>query len=174
MIDTQDYIDYFKALAIAHKKIRHDLDGEKRFTPISIEDLINNINHNLTFRPANGEADYALMLLEEISGQFRGQNVGNMNDEPDGAFVIMKHCPPEDFDRERAIYKECKLIAVSLLGTMTNDYETNANNIMQYLEPNKGIRYMKVGPAYDNCFGIRVEFSFAKSTMLKHVPGDYV
>jgi hypothetical protein len=173
MINTQDYIGYFKNLAILHKKIKHNLNGEKRFTAISMEDVINNINHNLTFHPENGEADYALMLLEEISGQFRGRDVRNMNDEPDGAFVILKHCPPEDFDRERAIYNECKSIAVSLLGTMTNDYETNANNIMKYMEPQTGVRYMKVGPVFDHCFGIRVEFSFSKSILLKHVPADY-
>jgi hypothetical protein len=173
MINTQDYIDYFKNLAILHKKIKHNLGGEKRFTAISMEDVINNINHNLVFHPENGAADYALMLLEEISGQFRGRDVRNMNDEPDGAFVILKHCPNEDFDRERAIYNECKGIAVSLLGTMTNDYETNANNIMKYLEPEKGVRYMKVGPVFEHCFGIRVEFAFSKSILLKHVPGDY-
>lgn len=174
MIDVEDYIEYFEALANTHKKIRNGLDGEKRFTPISMEDVINNINHNLTFRPQDGEADYALMLLENISGQFRGRDVRNLNDEPDGAFVILKHCPAEDYDRERAIYKECKLIAVSLLGTMTKDYEENANNIMQYFEPSTGVRYMKVGPVFDNCFGIRVEFGFSKSTLFVHDDEDYI
>lgn len=174
MIDTQDYIDYFEDLAIRHKQIRHTLNGEKRFTAISMEDLINNINHNVVFRPQDGAADYGVMLLEDISGVFRGRDVRNMNDEPDGAFTIMKHCPQEDFARERAIYKECKIIATSILGTMTNDYETNANTIMRYLEPERGVRYMKVGPVYDNCFGIRCEFSFSKSTLLTHNPNDYI
>lgn len=173
MIDVLDYTNYFLTLATLHKKIRHNLNGQKRFTPISMEDLINNINHNLSFHPENGADDYALMMLEDISGVFRGRNVGNMNDAPDAAFVIMKHCPHEDFNRERAIYRECKQIAVSILGTMTTDYETNANNIMQYFEPEAGVRYQKIGPILEHCFGIRVEFSFSKSMQLKHNPADY-
>lgn len=174
MIDTQDYIDYFKDLATRHKNIRHGLDGAVRFSAISIEDLINEITHGVEFRPENEENDYGIMLLEEITGQFQGPDTRNMNDRPDGAFTILKHCPPEDFDRERAIYRECKQIAASLIGTMTNDYEENADNIMQYLEPENGIRYMKVGPAYDNCFGVRVEFSFSKSVIFLHDPNDYI
>jgi hypothetical protein len=173
MIDTQDYIDYFENLATLHKRIKHNLNGEKRFTPISMEDVINNINHNLVFRPELGEDDYAMFLLEEITGSVRGRNVGNLNDEPDGAFVILKHCPIEDFERERAIYKECKVIAFSILGTMTTDYENNADNIMQFFEPSNGIRYQKVGPVFENCFGMRVEFSFSKSCQLKHNADDY-
>lgn len=174
MIDTQDYLDYFEDLARRHLKIRHQLNGAVRFTSISIEDLINNIAHGVEFRPQDGDNDYGIMLLEDITGQWQGTNLDNMNDRPDGAFTILKHCPQEDFGRERAIYRECKKIAESLVGTMTSDYRSNANNVMQYLEPENGIRYMKVGPAYDNCFGMRVEFSFSKSIIFKHNPSDYI
>jgi hypothetical protein len=135
---------------------------------------MNEISHGVSFRPEDGNNDFGIMLLENITGQITGANVDNLNDKPDGAFTILKHCPPEDFDREKAIYRECKQIAASIIGTMTSAYRENKDNIMKYFEPERGVRYMKVGPAYDNCFGIRVEFSFSKSVILRHNPADYI
>jgi len=164
MITPEQYRSYFENIAEQNVDIAHS-PTHKSFNAINIDDLINDLN---------GPAEFPAMMLEKMSGRIRGVDNGNLFQFPDAAFTILIQCPDEDYQRENEIYNQAYAIGMEIFAYLNEEYQTNANTIARYFEPEKGITWENVGPVYDNCYGVRFQFSLASGVSLKKNPSKWL
>jgi hypothetical protein len=157
MISPEQYEAYFENLATKHTDIQHS-SSHKKFSAINIDDLLNDLN---------GPQEFPAMVLEKMSGQIRGIDNGNLVQYPDGAFAILKKVADEDVPGEKQAYQDAYAIGCEILAYMNDEYQRNANTIARFFEPQGGVRWENVGPVYDNCFGVRFQFTLSCGTRLK-------
>ncbi|MCK6611538.1 MAG: hypothetical protein L6Q78_10920 [Bacteroidia bacterium] len=165
MIKQNDYVAYFKSKAEKNIDIAHVDETHESFRAINMDDLINGLNQPQVF---------PCMLLEKSSGSFRGLNFGNIIQRPDCAFAILFQVEDENYTQEEDAYNDAFEIGMEIISKMAEDHEANSNTIARLFEPENGIQYDNVGPVYDNCYGVRFQFSLSKSIRLKSNPSKWL
>lgn len=164
MISHSEYEDYFLAAAQSNKSILHDPgSGKIRFIAINPEDLFAELPNGIDFvNSTTGEKTMAIFLLENFDTRVSGPDFGNLNARVNCGFSILKPCLIEDFEREKDIYEECRVIATQFLSKMIKD--RNSLHFLKYFEPQTGLSLNPIGPLYDNLFGYRVQFTLNRAT----------
>lgn len=163
MISHTEYENYFDALAQSNKGILHNPDdGKLRFFAINPEDLFAELPNGVDFNDVNGEKTMAIFMLENFDTRISGRDFGNLNARVNCGFSILKSCQIEDFEREKAIYEETKVIATQFVSKMIKDRFVVP--MLKYFEPETGFTLNPIGPLYDNLFGYRVQFTLNRST----------
>lgn len=158
MISHEDYIAYFKDIAIRHVDLKHT-DNTKAFHIIRMDELVGD---------TSGKFAKRCLILECESGNITGPSWEQLYDQPDMAFVIAEACKFEDRVKEEEILDHMKRIGFDILAKMKKDYKQK-HALMKSVEPNS-FQYQKVYGFGDNHFGWRFQFRIADNTSLVYNP----
>jgi len=158
---VNDYINYFRSLAISHKDLKHDPlsdtgdspSGEKHFTRISIEEVVKGMQSAVFF---------PCMTLELYENHTSAESAVNVKSQPSGAFMIIDHPGDDSFAAQQASYAKSEQIIYELLQRIYQDHKPGSNACSR---PFKSFSFDKleitpVGPVFQGEFGYRVEFNF--------------
>lgn len=176
---VNEYINYFRSLAISHKDIKHDPlsdtgdspSGEKHFTRISIEEVLKSMQ-NTVFFPC--------MCLELYENETSAENAINIKFQPRGAFMIIDHPASDSFTDQQASYAKCEQIIYELLQQI---YQAHKPGSDACARPFKKFDFDKigitpVGPVFSGEYGYRVEFNFELQNQINITqppsPGTFV
>ncbi len=148
-MDFVPYSDYFEQLASKSKAIAHNAP-RPRFCRFNIEEVLGALRHDVDI------TEFCL-FLESFEGSLSENDSDQVFDNQDGAFLILKACPSEDFAAQNQILDDSKRIALQFVARIRKDARAGVS-LFQKLDLNS-IEYHKVGPVFDNCYGHRVSFS---------------
>lgn len=156
---VNDYIDYFRQLAISHKDIRHNESpqarpAQKKFTRVTVDEILKGL------RTAVGFPCLVLELYQTDSG---GDNATAVKLQPKGAFMIVDHARSDNFNHQQEIYAKTEKILLEIIQQIYQDHRPGTgacarpfkkfgfNNL--YIQP--------VGPIFSGLeYGFRCEFEF--------------
>jgi hypothetical protein len=161
MISHNDYVTYFKEIAIKHKQLLHT-ENSKVFHEVSMD---------LIAGDTSGMFAKTCMLLETESGRIYGPNWSTMYDTPDFAFVIAKSCKLDNRTEERQILDDCKRIGFQILAKIKKDYM--AGHALMKLVDIGSFQYAKVYGFGDNHFGWRFTLTMKDNAALKYEAADW-
>jgi hypothetical protein len=154
MINEEQIVNYFEALAISSKAINHTADGGKSFFYIDEPDNLDEFDQAL-----RSSATSPAMLLIADEGEFDDNNTANHTQEISGQFYILAKTN-DDFTKRNA-RAMCLPIVLDFLARMIVDARKNK------LIPSKAITfriskvpYKTVGPIDLTWYGYAVWFSF--------------
>lgn len=161
MISHIDYITYFKEIAIKHKSLMHT-ENSKVFHEIDME---------LISGDTSGKFANTCLLVETESGRLTGPNWNTLYDSPDIAFIVAKSCKVEDFEMERQILHDTKVIGFQIWAKIKKDYM--AGHTLMKLVDVGSLQYNKVYAFGDNHFGWRFTLSMKSNEHLTYNPDDW-
>lgn len=146
-----EFVSYFEQVATKLKAIGHDEpNGSIRFA--RMEEVLNKIRSDLEFVPG--------MVIKNESGSVQGLGKGNLVELHRCAFMILQHCPNDDYTVYQQAFNDSFEIGRKILGKMAKD-KTDCIGIMLHLDLNS-ISWQKIGPVYDNCYGYEFTFSITE------------
>lgn len=163
MILFSEYCDYFEDLATKAKAIAHTSEAP-RFAILDIDDILSTQRTGLDFTNP-------VLILENPEGEL-GWIHNQLSDVKYGAFHILKNVPRNDPEKKRAVMDECMILGRQIISRM--QYEKTSQHkdadspypVMLRFFVLDRLKYNKIGPLFDSCFGWRFEFQFAKQTPL--------
>lgn len=161
MISHNDYIAYFKDIAIKHKQLLHT-ENSKVFHEVDMQ---------LISGDTSGKFANTCLLVETESGRLTGPNWNTLYDNPDIAFVVAKSCRVEDIAQERQILHDTKVIGFQIWAKIKKDYM--ASHPLMKLVDIGSLQYNKVYGFGDNHFGWRFTLSMKASEHLQYDADDW-
>lgn len=164
MILFSEYCDYFEGLARKFKSIGHS-DEVPRFANLDIDDILSSQRTKLDFTNP-------VMILENPEGQLSWIH-GQLSDRKLGAFMILKNVPRNDPEKKKAVMDECQTLGQAIIARMQyekiNLHKANLDSpyesMIKFFDLNE-VKYNKVGPIFNDCFGWRFEIEFARQDPL--------
>lgn len=154
-----DVMEYFETIATEHIAIQHS-DSEKHFARINIDEVLGGLKTKLKFPALVVESPEGFFTDDTIDNVLRGYVIG---------FTIVDRVKPGDFDGEEtvlAITEQMVMDIVSRLRKEHRDYST-AGIISRAFQLNT-VRWNKVGPLWENCFGWRCTFQVQNPNSLAY------
>ena len=149
MVNTNEYISYFRTIATNNKAIAHT-NTEKHFYRIDISEVLEALRSDI---------NYPALLLENHSGQIIDALSDNPKDSVNFGFAVVKAVDNRTdnyTDVENAL-SACHDICRQIISKMWKDAKRQ-DTIVQSIDLNT-VTYEKVGPVFDNCYGYRVSGS---------------
>ena len=163
MSNIDNYVNYFRSLAINCVAIGHDpasetgdaLPAARKFARWNAEEVISGLRT---------EVGWPCLLIELYETDFDAANVYDIKKRPKGAFTVLQHAQPGSFNDEQAAFSLTEEIVYDLVKKIWQDhYGTSADRCNSpfrqfYFD---GSNMAPVGPLFDGAkFGYRVEFGF--------------
>ena len=161
-MNTTNYINYFRGLAISHSQLLHNTASEtgdapvgtKHFARFSADEVITGLRTKLSF-PA--------LMVENYEIKTHGENMLAVRSSYFGAFSIFASANPEDYNEVEAAYDLAEKILYDVLAQMYQDHYGPDADACE--TPLKSIDFLKlmispVGPVFNQEFGWRCEFEF--------------
>ena len=147
-----DFIAYMLDCATRLKDIQHTAESPKFFKISGLAGLEGYLQQ-LT------EAQYpALLVHDNQDGSLGDQNRSdNFLDNPYYVFYVVARPEYGNADSSETIKKQCKAIALKIIGRMRRDKRNLANGL-QFLNFGN-IPYQTIGPLGDGAYGIMVSFT---------------
>jgi hypothetical protein len=162
------FVEYFRTLAVSHHLLKHDPTSEtedsaiskKHFTRVSMEEVVTGLRSKVGF-PA--------LLLEKYENDISQETVYDLRQNPKAAFMILDTANLNSSNDQEEAQARCEEIAYDMLQKIWQDHygkgvnrcETPFKDILQT------VNMTFVGPLFDSQFGIRVEFDFSFSNVIK-------
>ena len=171
MILFSEYSDYFEGLAAKYKPIGHT-DQDPRFALLDIDDILSTQRGKLDFTNP-------VMVLENPEGQLSWVH-NQLSDRKFGAFHILKNVPRNDPEKKKAVMDECQTHGKAIIARMQYEkfslHKDNSDSpyaqMLKFFDLNE-VKYHKVGPLFNDCFGWRFEFEFARQSPLPFDSDDW-
>lgn len=148
MYSLKEYSSYFEKLCRQHLLIKHS-DKDPRFFRMRGRDVLTKLH----------KATNIICVLETPEFNYEDNKADNYMKDKTGAFAILKQCKMDDFSAQDEAVDICETIAHDFITIMRRDNRDYDNQKFGYL-PLNNISGFKVGPVYDNFYGIRMEFKF--------------
>ena len=156
---VNEYINYFRSLAISHKDLQHDPASEtdsapaasKHFTRIAIDEVLSGLKSAVGFPCLTLE-------LYQVDTQSNGISVNPM---PSGAFMIIDHPASDSFADEQSTYEKTERIVYELLQKIWQDHKPGSDicaRPFSFFDFDK-ILIEPVGPVFNGEYGYRVTFN---------------
>lgn len=160
----QSYEDYFKNVAAKLPEIQHS-EQNKRFEIMDIEEVFGEVKKDM-------DLDAFCLFLDYYEGLLDLKNIDNPFNNQLCAFqIIRKLDSRSDTDSKVKLLDQAETIAKKIIAKMIHDaYERSHFKNLEFSE----IPLLKVGPVFDNCYGIRVEFKLYASERLDYNPDDWL
>ena len=157
MIDYSVLSDYFEGLAAKHKPIGHTPEAP-RFAELDMDELLSTLKTKMdTTHPV------MLFMMPEGSMGWRNNQVVDVNR---AEFYILKNVGKPDPAKRKAILQSCKTIARDICVRIHFE-KTSQNTVVNSPYPKfvrsfdlNQVRYFRVGPVFNACYGWRVELDF--------------
>jgi hypothetical protein len=154
MISEQDYIEYFKVLAMRHKSVQH-IPGKKDaffFIPMpwdlgAIDEAIRNT------------ASSPMVALDSMRGKFDESRSDSYLQEIEGQFTILEKADLADLASISAAQDQCLAIGKQLLAKMRSDARHNRLISKLVTFSISGVPYEPVGPMEVNHYGYTFQFN---------------
>jgi len=161
-VNVDQYISYFRNLAVTHHLIQHDPDTEngggniehKRFARWGVEEAVAGL------RSALGDPALLLEMYEVVTAS---SNVYDIKPVHSGAFTVVKSAATGNTQEEVEAFTLTESIVTDLLRRIWQDhYGKNKNRCNTPFADVvfNGLNIVPVGPLFTNHFGWRVEFQF--------------
>ncbi|WP_338814051.1 hypothetical protein V9L05_01250 [Bernardetia sp. Wsw4-3y2] len=160
-----DYITYFEAIAKSLVDILHT-EESKRFTTLDIHEALNGMISDMDFNEF-------CMLLTTYEGQLQQYDYESpIYHQSEGGFMIIKHVEQNDFRNQDQTYREAEIIGYKIIAKILEDKKQssrshNCPKMITDFDANS-VETLKVGPKFDNCFGMLFTFSITSNV------SDYV
>ena len=157
-----DYIGYFRSMAVSHYQIGHvassetgdSLPAKMRFATYNAADVIS--------KRMRTKVGFPALLAEVYEWDTKGSTVYDVKSNFIGGFMILDHARANDYADEQRALSTAEKIANEIIWKLWQDHygpnKDRCQTPFQYLDMN--LNAMAVGPVFDNEFGWRVEFSF--------------
>lgn len=155
-----DYINYFRSLAISHKDLQHNPLSEtgeadaasKHFTRIQVQEVIEGLSTQIGF-------PCLCLELYQTDSSEEGLSVKM---QPRGAFMIIDHPASDSFAAEQEVYAKTEKILFEILQKIHEDHKPGSDMCAR---PFRSFSFNKmeiipVGPIFTGEHGYRVEFDF--------------
>ncbi|WP_338765989.1 hypothetical protein WAF17_02800 [Bernardetia sp. ABR2-2B] len=160
-----DYITYFEEIAKYSVHIEHT-EENSRFTTLDIHEALNGMITDIDFNEF-------CMLLTTYEGQLSHYDYESpVYHTSEGGFMIIKHIEQNDFRAQDEVYREAEIVGYKIIAKILKDKLKGARNsecpeLIAAFDLNT-VETMKVGPKFDNCFGMLFTFSI-KSNVSKYL-----
>ncbi|WP_285055127.1 hypothetical protein [Pedobacter ginsengisoli] len=150
----QQYIDYFKNLAIANTQINHTLNGIDAFAYVDDPNNLDEFDDKLR----NARCEYFMLLIAD-NGSFQDNASESFHQDIDGGFFILsRKTNSKSIAQTR---DECMQIIIDTLGRINRDGKKQLINPDRKVDFRiNDIPYEKVGPMCDDWHGYVVYFQF--------------
>ncbi len=157
-----DYISYFRNIAVSHYLIGHvpisetgdSAPGTMRFATYNAADVIS--------KRLRTKVGFPALLAEVYDWDTKGSTVYDVKNNFTGGFMILDHAKSNDYADEQRALSTTETIMHQITWKMWQDHygagKDRCQTPFQNLEMNFDV--MAVGPVFDNEFGWRVEFTF--------------
>ncbi len=156
---TEEYIDYFRKLAVSHKDLQHNTateaggEGNKAFARFSADEIVTGQ------RTMVGER---VLYLELFETTYTGDPY-SIQGAKSGAFAVYQQGAQNDFVKEEECFVNTERIMEDLLNQIWQDHY--GKGIKRCKTPFSYFYFDKdsvipVGPIFNWYFGWRCEFSF--------------
>ncbi len=168
-VTVTDYSNYFRTLAVVDEDLQHNPDAEdgtadameKRFTRWTADEAVTGLRNRVGW-PA--------LLLEGYEIVSRAQVPYDVKGFYTGAFTILAHATPNDFNSELEAFATAERIYQNILKMIFQDhYGKNKDRcttpFAEFSFDN--LQIIPVGPLFENEFGWRVEFKFKPKYLLQ-------
>lgn len=159
----QNYVAYFRNLAIHHKDIQHNPDAEKgdaakdqnRFSRTSASQFLQKLPNSCGFPH---------FMIELYDTNTSGSSPFDVKQEKRGAFSIVDNCNVNDFAQQLEAQAKCEAIAYELLQQIWDDhYGPNKNRCTTPFEEFdvNNIEIIFLNGVFSGAeYGVRCEFAF--------------
>ncbi len=126
----------------------------QKFTRWSADEVISGLRTKIGF-PA--------LLIELYEVELASLNVFDIKQKTKGAFTVIEHAKPNDFNDEQLAFEVTEAIVYDILKKMWQDHYGPAHD--RCTTPFRRVDFnsmniVPVGPLFQNEFGYRVEFDF--------------
>jgi hypothetical protein len=160
---VEDYLNYFRQLAVSHKDLRHNVAGENgdcppgsvRFTKISVDQVLKALNNKIGF---------PCLCVELYEIDTKAEIVYDVKEKPRGAFIVVDHPINDSPAAEEACYIKAERITREILQQIwKHHYDAGVdrcNTPFKDFDFNK-LSIVPVGPLFTNEHGYRTEFDFS-------------
>ena len=157
-----DYINYFRNIAVQHYRIGHQVAGETgdsrpgkmRFASYNAADVIS--------KSLRTKVGFPALLTEVYDWDTKGSTVYDVKNNFIGGFMVLDHANAKDYADEQRALNTTEGIMHEILWRIWQDHygpdKDRCQTPFQHLDMNLSV--IAVGPVFDNEFGWRVEFSF--------------
>lgn len=158
-----DYIGYFRNLAVTHSAIQHNPASESgdgprgsmRFASYNASDVIT--------KRLRTKVGFPALLTEIFEVDTAGSSVLDVKAGYIGALMVLDHAKSNDYADEIAKLASTELIIWQLINQMWQDHygpdKSRCTSPFASISFNK-LNVVAVGPLFDNEFGWRCEFQF--------------
>ncbi|AWW31828.1 hypothetical protein DN752_17760 [Echinicola strongylocentroti] len=170
MINYTDYESYFLNLAKDYKPISHTEDSP-RFAFMDIDEILS------VAQTAMNMAN-PCMVLENPEGELEYIN-SNIRDTNYGAFMILQRVTIQNAEDKRLKMDNCKQIGMAIINQMfrhkvqlASGRGTGIPKMLSLFDLSQ-VKYNKVGPVFQNCYGWRFEINMAQGSQLQYVEDDW-
>lgn len=159
---VNEYINYFRSLAISHKDIQHDPNsdtgdmptGEKHFTRISVEEVLTGLQDAVHF---------PLLSIELYEVRTKAEAIMDIKTLTSGAFMVIDDPVSALFADMQNCYAKSEQIVYDLLKKIWQDHYGPSRDMctrpFRFFDFDK-LAITPVGPVFSGQHGYRVEFNF--------------
>ena len=167
-----EYIDYFEQIAENLLDISHNPTGPVRFAVVDIDEVLTGIKTVLKW------VDKPALILVNFSGSLEHRPGAKIRDSKKAQFLIVQAAiRGEDYQEIKEILDSTRETGFKVLSKIYNDREEyELGNFCDsfikefYLST---VKYFKVGPKFDNCYGWLFELEIEDETELLFNPLDW-
>lgn len=163
MSNVNNYINYFRQLAVTHKDILHDPSsetgdsgiGEKRFAKWSAEEIVSGLRTKIGNRA---------LMIEIYETDLQASNVYDIKQLPRGAFTFFKATKEKDVNDQYDALEWTEKIMYDLMKQIWQDHygqdkDRCSTPFKKFVFDKSSI--VAVGPLFKNNYcGWRIEFEF--------------
>lgn len=118
---VQDYINYFRSLAIFHKDLRHDPTSETGDGPIGSMHFTK-ISADFVLVALPKAMGFPAMTLELYVTEFESQNVADIKPKTKGSFMIIDNPASSSAEDEAAVFAKTERIVWDILKKIWQDH----------------------------------------------------
>lgn len=171
------YTQFFRQLAEQHVAIRHSKDECRFVRMILSSDPLQRIMDAREFYDGlrSKVADGYIMILESYEADYSDNSGDQKLKEFHGAFFILHHVQPGDFDGLEEVLDATEEIGEDIMGTTLERINKDFSLPKKQMKVN-GIMNERIGPVGDTYHGTKFSFSFTQGAnpALRHKQEKYL
>jgi hypothetical protein len=157
----QDFIDYFRQLAVKNKDLKHDPAAEKNDAKPGTAHFATQ-TYMETLTGSNSRIGYPILLVNIPAADFKGEPY-NIDKNSQSALTVLARAGDKSEAAKNIALAKAEKIMYDILSKIYRDhYGKDAERCgtpLEYFQFD-GLTLDNVGPLQDNCYGWVVEFHF--------------
>ncbi len=157
----QEYIDYFRRIAVKHKRILHDPASELQDQPKGLKRFIT-FSHDEVITGLRSKIDNGIVLflsLYDFSGE--DNNADYYKSTHQASFILAGVAKSTDFAAQESVYVLTEEIVWNIISLLITESKLENNCFAPFHRLKlSDFRAKPVGPLWDGRYGWYVEFTF--------------